>query len=87
MMTFPNELMCQIHDRMPMILKRSEYDRWLDPGDPERLPIDLLRPYDSELIKIWTVGTNKTKDKNGIVDSPDLLQPAPPIDVGRRHSV
>ena len=47
--TGANELIGElaIHDRMPVILKPSGYGRWLEPGDPERLPIDLLRPYDA----------------------------------------
>lgn len=30
--TKPNELMRDIHDRMPVILERDSYERWLDPG-------------------------------------------------------
>jgi putative SOS response-associated peptidase YedK len=43
--TDPNELMESIHNRMPVILAREDYDRWLVPGDPSHLPIDLLRNY------------------------------------------
>lgn len=35
---------------MPVILKPSDYDRWLDTSDTERPPVDLLRPYDAELM-------------------------------------
>ncbi len=35
---------------MPVILKPSDYDRWLDTTDAERPPVDLLRPYDAELM-------------------------------------
>ena len=27
----PNELMAELHDRMPVILDPADYDRWLDP--------------------------------------------------------
>jgi putative SOS response-associated peptidase YedK len=36
--TDPNGLMETIHNRMPVILPRSAYDRWLAPVDPARPP-------------------------------------------------
>jgi putative SOS response-associated peptidase YedK len=45
--TDPNELTATVHDRMPVILKPSDYDRWLDRTDAERPPVDLLRPYEA----------------------------------------
>ena len=45
--TDPNELTATVHSRMPVILKPSEYDRWLARDDAERPPLDLLRPYDA----------------------------------------
>ena len=53
--TDPNELMKPVHNRMPVIIEPKDYDRWLDPGDPARPPIDLLRPYPAERMKAWTV--------------------------------
>ena len=72
--TDPNELISKlsIHDRMPVILKASDYGRWLDPGDPERPPIDLLRPFDADLIRVWKVGPDVGNVKN---DRPDLCEP------------
>jgi len=43
----PNELTATVHDRMPVILKSSDHDRWLDRTDAERPPVDLLRPYEA----------------------------------------
>src|SRR6266566_263289 len=40
--TAPNEVVAPLHDRMPVILARSDYDRWL--GD-EADPALLIRPY------------------------------------------
>lgn len=42
------ELLAPIHDRMPVILHPRDYDRWLNDYDESRPPIDLLRPYESE---------------------------------------
>jgi putative SOS response-associated peptidase YedK len=46
--TTPNELTGKVHDRMPVILRPGDYDRWLERGIPEQPPIDFLRPYEAE---------------------------------------
>jgi putative SOS response-associated peptidase YedK len=46
--TEANELTEPIHDRMPVILHSRDYDRWLNDCDESRPPIDLLRPYESD---------------------------------------
>ena len=46
--TDPNEVVEPLHDRMPCIIPEKDYDRWLQPGDPDRPPIDLLRPFDAD---------------------------------------
>ena len=46
--TEANELLGRIHPRMPVILHACDYDRWLDRKETERLPLDLLRPFESE---------------------------------------
>jgi putative SOS response-associated peptidase YedK len=46
--TEANELTDPIHDRMPVILHPRDYDRWLNDYDESRPPLDLLRPYESE---------------------------------------
>lgn len=45
--TTANEIMASIHDRMPVMLRPTDYDRWLARGIPEHPPIDLLRPYEA----------------------------------------
>ena len=67
--TNPNELVAEIHDRMPAILKPEDYDRWLS-EEPD--PRDLLRPFPSELMVIWPVSTRVNTPKN---DDADLLVP------------
>ncbi len=46
--TEPNELTATVHSRMPAILEPMNYERWLDRADPDRPPIDLLRPYQAD---------------------------------------
>jgi putative SOS response-associated peptidase YedK len=52
--TEPNELVSTIHDRLALILKPRDYDRWLTSDDKEdpRLPLDLLYPLDSDEMKM-----------------------------------
>jgi putative SOS response-associated peptidase YedK len=77
--TDPNELMNSgsgppIHDRMPVILHRQDYDRWLEPGDPSQLPIDLLRPYPAKEMKAWKVGVDVGNVRN---NRPELVEELP----------
>jgi putative SOS response-associated peptidase YedK len=50
--TEANELMSEIHTRMPVILHPKDFDRWLDRTVTDQLPIDLLRPYESHLMEM-----------------------------------
>ena len=68
--TDPNELVEPVHNRMPVILEPKDYDRWLDPGDPTRPPIDLLRPYPAERMKAWPVDDRVGNVRN---NDPTLL--------------
>ena len=70
--TDPNEVVEQLHDRMPCIIPEKDYDRWLQPGDPDRPPIDLLRPFDADKMTAWKVDRAVGNVKN---DSPDLIEP------------
>lgn len=72
--TDPNELIggMGIHDRMPVILESKDYGRWLEPGDPQRPPVDLLRPADSETMRAWKVGPEVGNVRN---NSPALIEP------------
>jgi putative SOS response-associated peptidase YedK len=44
-----------IHDRMPVILHPRDYDRWLNDYDESRPPIDLLRPYEADGMRMTPV--------------------------------
>lgn len=73
--TDPNEVAERIHDRMPVILNPHDYDRWMEPGDPDLLPIDLLRPYPAEKMRAWPVHTRVGNVRN---NDPLLLEELPP---------
>jgi putative SOS response-associated peptidase YedK len=53
--TDANELVAPVHDRMPVILKPADYDRWLSRDETERPPVDLLLPYDADKMTAYTV--------------------------------
>ena len=72
--TTPNELMAPIHDRMPVILPRAGYVRWLDPAP--LLPVDLNRllvPYPPGEMIAYPVSTLVNSPAN---DHPEVLVPA-----------
>ena len=65
----------KVHNRMPVILDPCDYDRWMEPGDPSRPPIDLLRPYAAEKMRAWPVHSRVGNVRN---NDPQLLEECPP---------
>ena len=77
--TDPNALMETIHDRMPVILARKDYRRWLTSTDPAQLPVDLLKPYPAEEMKAWKISKEVGNTRN---DDPSLIEPVQGEDPG-----
>ena len=75
--TDPNEVTEPFHNRMPVILEPKDYDRWLEPGDPNRAPIDLLRPYPADRMHAWPVSDRVGNVRN---NDPALIEPVTPAD-------
>jgi putative SOS response-associated peptidase YedK len=69
--TDPNELMQSLHNRMLVILKPEDYDRWLEPGEQTQLPVDMLRPYPAEEMKAWKVSSDVGNARN---NRPELVE-------------
>lgn len=67
--TAPNELMKEIHDRMPVILKPEDEKIWLDPSitDPSFLNL-YLKPLDSDLMEAYEVSSLVNSPKNNSVE-------------------
>ena len=57
----------------PVILHARDYDRWLDREETERLPTDLLRPFDSEAMEMHEANSEVNNARN---DRPELLRQA-----------
>ncbi len=67
--TAANELMLQLHDRMPVILEPDEYDFWVDPDFSDRQPLEAaLDPFPSEEMKYIPVSKVVNKATNEIYD-------------------
>ena len=62
----PNELVVEKtgHDRLPLIVARRDWQRWLELGSAEQPPVDLLRPFDADLMEAWRVDMRINNVKN-----------------------
>ena len=69
MTTDANELVAEIHDRMPLILAPGDYVRWLR-NEPD--PRDLMRPFPAESLRMWPISTRVNKPEN---DDPSIVEP------------
>lgn len=78
--TAANELMSRIHDRMPVILRPRDYDRWLEREPSEQPPVDLLRPFDAEEMEMRPANPAVGNARN---NGPEMLVcPAGPSEPG-----
>ena len=68
--TEANELLQQIHQRMPVILNPKDYDMWLDPTMQIEQLQQLLQPYSSTAMTSYPVSTKVNKPTN---DTPELI--------------
>lgn len=60
--TGANDLLKPIHDRMPVILARGDYDRWLN-ADPDEAE-ELLQPLPEDKLRLYPVSTRVNSPKN-----------------------
>jgi putative SOS response-associated peptidase YedK len=73
MTTAANEFMREIHNRMPVILGRSDEDAWLDPQIQEQKALlNLMKPCPSSWLNAAEVSTLVNSTKN---NGPEVLQP------------
>ncbi len=68
-----NDLLQPIHERMPVILDRGDWARWLgeEPATPETL-LALLKPFPAERLRVYPVAPRVNSVKN---DDPSLIDP------------
>ena len=71
--TAPNELIREIHDRMPVILHPEQYDTWLLDATRDDTLQDLLAPYPADEMVAFRVSPEVNSPQN---DSLDCMIPA-----------
>ncbi len=57
----------------PVILHARDYDRWLDREETERLPLDLLRPFEAEEMEMYKANPKVNNVRN---NGPEMLKVA-----------
>ena len=70
--TIPNNLLKAIHNRMPVILDRRDYDGWISAGRS----LELLKPYPADEMKAYEVSTRVNSVRN---NDPECVAPIPDI--------
>lgn len=67
--TTPNDLVAPIHDRMPVVLSREHWDRWLDPGFEDVSALRaMLVPFDASAMAGYPVSTLVNKVANNYAE-------------------
>jgi putative SOS response-associated peptidase YedK len=75
--TDANATIAPVHDRMPVMLARDAWDRWLDRdvADGEAVA-DLLRPAPDDLLELWPVSPRVNSAR---VDDERLIEREDPL--------
>ncbi len=68
--TAANELVGELHDRMPAILQTESYDAWLDPSTDLGALKKLLWPFPGSKMKSHPVSSDVNQTK---IDEPHLI--------------
>jgi putative SOS response-associated peptidase YedK len=71
MTTEPNEMMAEIHNRMPVILGEADHDRWLD---LDADPADVLKPCPANWLEAYPVDKRVGNVRN---NDAKLIEPLP----------
>lgn len=75
--TDANEVIDDVHDRMPVMLEKSDEETWLNATE-ETVLHDVLDPYPSEELRVYPVSKKVNNPAN---DSPDVIEE---IDIGEQ---
>lgn len=70
--TEPNELMAEIHNRMPVIIPRELREAWLDMARPLEEVLMMVKPLEDGYLEATPVSTLVNSPRN---DGPELLNP------------
>ncbi len=75
--TGPNDIVSEIHDRMPVILNRQMEKKWLDNYTSESELLAMFQPYPSDQMLSYTVSPLVNSVEN---DVPSILRKTSPAD-------
>lgn len=71
--TAANSTIAGIHDRMPVIVERSDWASWLDPAHSDRAELEaLMRPAADDIVRVRPVSTRVNSVRN---NDASLLEP------------
>ncbi len=70
--TQANDLVRQVHPRMPVILDPEAFGLWLDEGADREELLGLLAPFPADAMQAYPVSPRVNK---GGVDGPELIEP------------
>ena len=63
--TAANALMAPVHDRMPVMLRETDWEHWLDGRFDDTVALtDLLVPAPEDLLELWPVSTRVNSARN-----------------------
>ena len=71
--TEPNELVAQIHTRMPVILPEEDHAKWLGEVEDGDLKA-LLKPYPADQMRVWVISPRVNSPEN---NDPGVIDPIP----------
>ena len=75
----PNELVAQIHTRMPVILPEEDHAKWLGETEDGDLKA-LLKPFPADQMRIWRISPRVNSPEN---NDPDIITPMKISDFGQ----
>jgi putative SOS response-associated peptidase YedK len=76
--TDANQVVAPLHNRMPVIIERKDYARWLGGGDAAQPPLDLLRPFPAEQMTAWKVDKSVGNVRNDAAHLLEIAADEPP---------
>jgi putative SOS response-associated peptidase YedK len=71
----PNELIAQVHTRMPVILPEEHHAKWLGEAEEGDLK-ELLKPFPAERMTMWPISSRVNSPEN---NDEALLEPIEPV--------
>ena len=76
--TDANPVVAPLHSRMPVIIERRDYARWLGADAQAQPPLDLLRPFPAEQMTAWKVDKSVGNVRNDAAHLLEIAADEPP---------